>query len=111
MNEDAQPRGGGLHADLSAPPVRMARLTDCGAEGTCLKDDGSGNVEELDHIYASCDGVERIKYEPCGRALKTPHSDHSMIWASRIAVPPPMQMERQAERPTSAGKEAAQEVV
>lgn len=36
FNEDAASRigGGGLHADLSAAPLRMVRLTDCKAEGT-----------------------------------------------------------------------------
>ena len=32
---------------MTGAPLRLARLTDCAVEGTCLKDDGSGRVEEL----------------------------------------------------------------
>ena len=76
FNEDAN---GGLHADMTGAPLRLARLTDCAAEGTCLKDDGSGRVEELDHIYAGvADGLELASEQPTP-AIRTPYSDHSIV--------------------------------
>ena len=88
LNEtaDERPGGGGMYADLTAAPLSMVRLTDCKAEGTCLKDDGSGRVEELDHIFACGEGIGRLKYERVP-PLRTPWSDHSLLWVHGIVLP------------------------
>lgn len=67
----------GLHADLSTPPLSMTRLTDCAKEGTCLRDDGSGLVRELDHIYAAATGSDRphVTFTEQPAAVSTPYSD------------------------------------
>ena len=88
FNEDADARaaGGGLHADMSAKPLQLTRLTEFSRAGTCLKDDGSGAVEELDHIYAGLDdGAARLEFVS-NPALRTPWSDHSLLWVNRIRV-------------------------
>jgi len=48
--------------------------------------DGSGAVEELDHIYAGLDdGAARLEFVS-NPALRTPWSDHSLLWVNRIRV-------------------------
>ena len=87
LNEEAHERadGAGLCADFRA--AGLVRLTACSrAAGTCIKDDGSGRVQELDHIYAAGPGVARLAYEP-QLPLRTPHSDHSLLWVTGIRMP------------------------
>ena len=87
FNEDAEPRaeGGGLHADfLAGGLTRLTAITK--GHGTCIKDDGTGNCEELDHLYAGSEHAERICYEPV-KPLRTPWSDHSLLWVNRIRMP------------------------
>jgi len=87
FNEDAERREPTcLHADLTKPPLSFSRLTECKAAGTCLKDDGSGRTEELDHVYAgvAADGPSLV-CEP-RPPLRTPWSDHSLIWVNKIRL-------------------------
>ena len=71
----------GLHADLTAPPLNLVKLSDAGPEGTCIKDDGSGDTDELDHIYATVDTAAGLVLAPWEAAppLRHPLSDHSLI--------------------------------
>ena len=84
FNEEARDNGtSGLHPELTEKG--FVRLTSCPG-GTCIKDDGSGRREELDHIYASGPTVEKLTCEKVP-ALHTPWSDHSLLWVNRIVAP------------------------
>ena len=110
LNEEAA----GLLPDLGAPPCRLRRLSrDC-AQGTCLRDDGSGEGWTLDHIFAGGEGGDEAGEEaavaaglaaaaeggpsascasacaevtcdqPLPPPLRSPLSDHSLVWAHNI---------------------------
>lgn len=53
----------------------------------CFADDGSGRYEELDHIYAYAEGAKQLRWDP-SPPMRTPHSDHSMLWVNRVHVTP-----------------------
>lgn len=87
FNENVDSSGSTMAADLTGDPLHMVRLTHVPKhEGTCIKDDGSGAVDELDYIWAAGDDIDRLRYEP-KPPLRTPHSDHSLLWVQRISQP------------------------
>ena len=87
FNEDAEPRpeGGGLVADFKAEGYeRLTGITK--GIGTCIRDDGSGRCDELDHLFAAGDHIDHLVCEPA-KPLRTPWSDHSVLWVNRLRLP------------------------
>ena len=81
MNEEAAV----LTAELGAPPLAMSRLSKSTPGGTCVSSDGS--TKELDHIFAVADtgsGRELAGWS-AHPPVRTPLSDHSLLWVSGIS--------------------------
>mmetsp|Transcript_9142 Transcript_9142/g.28974 ORF Transcript_9142/g.28974 Transcript_9142/m.28974 type:complete len:92 (+) Transcript_9142:1095-1370(+) len=55
----------------------LCKLSSNAVEGTCVKDDGSGDVDELDHIYAGACGSRGLELAgwKAAPALRLPTSD------------------------------------
>ena len=76
-----------LHDDMAA--IGLQKLSDDAAGGTCVKDDGSGETDELDHIYAMANSDEGLRLSPSFRALppvRLSTSDHFLIHVDGICA-------------------------
>ncbi len=95
FNEDAllEPFAsrGGFDEAMRAPPLGLVRLSES-SKGTCMKDDGSGEVEALDHIYAAPGDAAGRGSAPLSFRAEAPvppqMSDHSLLFVRDIALEP-----------------------
>ena len=74
-------------ATLTQGPLFFQRLTKSTAEGTCVKNDGSGESEDLDHIFAVAPGTDvDLSLDSVPAPVRSEVSDHSMIAVHSIQV-------------------------
>lgn len=72
---------------LAEGPLCFQRLTKSVAEGTCVKDDGSGESEDLDHILVAAPGVDvDFSSGSVPAPVCSEFSDHSMVAVHSIQV-------------------------